>query len=63
VGRAILDALVAEARALGATRVVLETGVRQHEAMALYERAGFARIERFGEYVDSPLSICMARAL
>jgi hypothetical protein len=33
------------------------------EAIALYERAGFARIPPFGEYVDSPLSVCMAKEL
>ncbi len=52
-----------EARALGASRLVLETGDRQHEALALYERAGFARIAPFGEYVGSPLSVCMGKSL
>ncbi len=63
VGRAILARLEAEVRARGADRLVLETGERQHEAMALYERAGFTRIPPFGEYVDSPLSVCMAKNL
>jgi SAM-dependent methyltransferase/GNAT superfamily N-acetyltransferase len=63
VGRAILAALENEARALGLVRLVLETGVRQPEAVALYERAGFARIPAFGEYVNSPLSVCMAKDL
>ncbi len=43
--------------------MVLETGDRLGEAMALYHRAGFARIAAYGEYVDSPLSICMAKDL
>jgi GNAT superfamily N-acetyltransferase len=63
VGQAVLSALEAEARALGCGRLVLETGVRQMEAIALYERAGFARIPPFGEYVHSPLSVCMAKDL
>jgi GNAT superfamily N-acetyltransferase len=63
IGRAILQALEGEARALGISRVVLETGVRQREALALYERAGFLRIAPFGEYVASPLSVCMAKDL
>ena len=64
VGRAILDALEAEARRLGLTRLVLETGVRQREAIALYERAGFGHIAPFGEYVASPTtSVCMAKEL
>ena len=61
VGRALLVALQAEARRLGLARVVLETGVRQARALSLYERDGFARIAPFGEYVGSPLSVCMAK--
>lgn len=63
VGRALLDALEAEARALGARRLVLETGPRQPEAIALYERAGFVRIPAFGRYRDHPLSIFMGKDL
>ena len=63
VGAVILAALEAEARALGATRLVLETGERQPEAIALYRRAGFSVIPRFGEYVDSALSLCMGKDL
>jgi putative acetyltransferase len=63
IGTALLDALEAEAAALFVERVVLETGERQGEAVGLYRRAGYAEIERFGEYVDSPLSLCMGRTL
>lgn len=63
IGRAIVAALEAEARALGITRLVLETGIRQSAALSLYERAGFSRTPAFGEYVGSPLSICMAKEL
>jgi putative acetyltransferase len=63
VGRAVLRALEAEARGLGIGRLVLETGARQHEAVGLYASAGFTPIPTFGEYVDSPLSLCMATDL
>ncbi|MHB8576709.1 MAG: GNAT family N-acetyltransferase [Dehalococcoidia bacterium] len=63
VGRRILAALEAEAISLGSTRLVLETGDRQQEALALYEHSGFTVIPPFGEYVDSPLSVCMAKEL
>lgn len=63
VGASILAALEREARALGIVRLVLETGERQHEAVALYRRAGFVEIPRFGEYVDSALSLCMGKSL
>ena len=63
VGSMLLAALEAEARALGLTRLVLETGTRQVAAVALYRRAGFTDIEPYGEYISSPLSVCMAKEL
>jgi putative acetyltransferase len=59
----LLQAIEAEARALGLVRLVLETGVRQPEAIKVYERGGFTRIAPFGHYVDSPLSVCMGKDL
>jgi len=64
IGRALLAALEAEARALGARRLVLETGIRQTAALALYRNAGFVEIPAFGEYVASPgTSVCLAKPL
>ncbi|MGH7335512.1 MAG: GNAT family N-acetyltransferase [Candidatus Rokuibacteriota bacterium] len=63
VGGALLAALESEAHRLGVTRLVLETGERQPEALALYRGAGFVVIPAFGEYVDSPLSVCMGKEL
>src|SRR3954470_6172909 len=63
VGRKILDALEMEACRLGINRVVLETGIRNPEAIVLYEHAGFSRIPPFGEYVGSPVSVCMGKNL
>jgi putative acetyltransferase len=63
VARALLTAIEAEARALGIARLVLETGVRQPEAVALYGSFGFVRIPVFGTYEESPLSLCMGKDL
>jgi putative acetyltransferase len=63
IGRAVLAALEAEARRLGMRRLLLETGCRQAEALALYRRVGYSPIPAFGEYADSPLSVCMAKDL
>ena len=63
VGRALPFALEVEARQFGVSRLVLETGIRQAEALALYERAGSSRIAPFGEYAGSPPSVCMAKAI
>lgn len=64
IGRALLGRLEEEARALGLTRLVLETGTRQTEALALYRRAGFTEIPAYGEYAaSSGTSVCLAKAL
>lgn len=63
ISRRVLRRLEAEARRLGVRRLVLETGVRQKEALALYTSAGFVEVPPFGEYVGSPLSLCMAKEL
>jgi putative acetyltransferase len=63
VGRALLAALEERARALGRTRILLETGLRQPEARALYREAGFVETAPFGEYLGSALSVCMAKDL
>ena len=59
--RRMLAALETWARDHGARRVVLETGLAQPEAIALYESAGYSLIEGFGHYRDSPLSRSFAK--
>ena len=51
LARRLLDELEATARAAGVGRIVLNTGFRQTDAMAFYERAGYRRTDdRFGHY-------------
>lgn len=63
VAVALLRALEDEARARGVTRLLLETGTAQPEAIRFYLREGYAEIPLFGGYVGSTLSRCFARAL
>jgi putative acetyltransferase len=63
VGRAVLARLEAAARELGVKRLVLETGVYQDAAIALYRRAGFTEVDCWGEYTTSPTSICFEKNL
>src|ERR1700682_97896 len=44
IGRALLNRLETEALKLGLDRLVLETGIRSPEALALYRGAGFTGI-------------------
>ena len=46
----VLTALEEGAREAGYSRLVLETGPRQPEAAALYERRGYRRIPTYGLY-------------
>ncbi len=63
VGRAVLHELEAIARADGVGVLRLETGVRNHEALALYRRAGYREIGPFGSYQPDPLSVFMEKTL
>lgn len=64
LGRRLVAALEAEARALGMRRLVLETGTRQEAALALYRATGFQPIPLFGEYLLSPeTSICLGKEI
>jgi GNAT superfamily N-acetyltransferase len=64
LGRRLVAALEAQARALGVRRLILETGVRLAPAIALYRSAGFQPIPLYGEYLSSPeTSYCMGKEL
>jgi putative acetyltransferase len=63
LGVRMLAALTDHARRLGVTRLVLETGEKQVEAVALYLREGFERIPNFGEYAGAPQSVCFGKSI
>jgi GNAT superfamily N-acetyltransferase len=62
-GRTMLRHLEGKARELGYGLLRMETGLRQPEAIALYEQAGYHRIPAYGEFKDSPLSVCFEKIL
>ncbi len=63
VARVMLRRLEESAYAAGLGVAVLETGLKQPEAIAFYESSGYTRIPGFGHYRDSPLSRCFGRRL
>jgi len=63
VARALLAALEADARRLGYRGLILETGTRQPEAMALYASSGWAPVPRYGAYRAFASSRCYAKDL
>ncbi len=61
--RTVLAALEADAAAYGARAMVLETGLRQPEAIALYRACGYVPVPDFGHYAGDGLSCCFGKLL
>ena len=57
LAKLMLDHLASYAKENGVHLLRLETGIHQHNAIALYEDWGFKRISAFGEYEEDPLSM------
>lgn len=57
LGRALLDAVEGHARKLGYRRVYLETHTSLHEAVRLYERCGYRRVDRPATAVHSTMDL------
>lgn len=63
VARRLIGSAEAVARHRGATALRLATGVRQPEAVSLYESLGYRPIPAYGKYVDEPTALCYAKPL
>jgi GNAT superfamily N-acetyltransferase len=63
LSRRLLATLEIHARNMGYLSLRLETGVRQPEAIRLYESAGYDHIPRYGVYVDDVHSVCFKKRL
>ncbi len=61
LARVLMAELEARAPVLGFTRLVLEAGIRQPDAIALYRSLGYRPVERYGEWADDPESRCFAK--
>ncbi len=66
-GQGLASALLAEleswAKELHYTDALLETGLRQPEAIALYHKCGYHLIENYGPYVGVENSVCFRKTL
>ncbi len=63
VGRALLAEIERATVEAGGDALVLQTGDRQPEAVALYEKLGWERIPPFGNYTLISNSICFRKSL
>ena len=48
---------------LNLAQMVLETGLKQPEAIRLYERSGYEKIENYGQYIGVENSVCMQKII
>jgi putative acetyltransferase len=63
LGARLIAAIEDAAHTQGLRLAVLETGREQHEAVRLYERAGYTYRGPFGGYPDNGLSVFMQKRL
>jgi GNAT superfamily N-acetyltransferase len=63
IARALLAAIERSAREYGRSRLILECGDRQPEAIGLYQGSGYELIENFGYYRDEPGVLSFGRSL
>lgn len=66
-GRGIAGEVLAElerwAAELSYSRCILETGLKQPEAIALYQKSGYSRIPNYGQYAGVENSVCFEKLL
>lgn len=63
IAQEILLELQKWTKELGYKKCVLETGIRQTEAVKFYQKNGFQRIENYGQYKGKENSICFEKTL
>ena len=63
ISKRIMGELETIAVERGVAKLVLQTGPRQQEAIALYEKLGYALIPNFGLYAPIPLFLCYGKTL
>jgi|SRR5687767_8229142 len=63
VGRAILESLESFAKKCGYRAIRLETGLKQPEAISLYETAGYVRAPCYGPFRENSMSVCFEKQI
>jgi len=64
IARALMNELESLATAAGVGRLILQTGDRQPDAVAVYERVGYTPIPIYEPYVETiPNSLCFEKVL
>lgn len=59
----ILTELEIWAKELNFSECILETGIKQPEAIRLYQKSGYERIPSYGQYLNVENSVCMKKII
>lgn len=59
----VLQALEAWAAELNYSKLILETGIAQPEAIGLYQKSGYTLIPNYGQYAGIENSVCMKKSI
>lgn len=63
IAKQILTALEEWAKELNYSSTILETGMKQADAIELYKNSGYTVIPNYGQYVGVENSVCMQKQL
>jgi GNAT superfamily N-acetyltransferase len=63
IATAVLQALEVWAKELGYAKCILETGIRQPEAISLYKKNQYRITANYGQYKDAVGSVCFEKVL
>jgi putative acetyltransferase len=63
IAASVLSELEKWAGELSYSRLILETGINQPEAIALYKKNGYTSISNYGQYEEVETSICFEKFL
>ncbi len=63
IGTSILTFLEEKAKNIGFTNLVLETRVKNHEAVQFYTKHKYQVIPNYGKYINRPEAICFGKSL
>jgi GNAT superfamily N-acetyltransferase len=63
LARAMLAELERTAGSAGHTRIILESGQNQPEAIAMYASSGYTPVPSFGHYAENELSVHLGKAI
>ncbi len=59
----ILTELETWAKELNYSECILETGIKQPEAIRLYQKSGYEKIPSYGQYLNVENSVCMKKSI